>query len=294
MTSKYLPGLGPVLEQYDGLILDMWGVIHNGVEPYPGVIACLEGFRQAGKRVIVLSNGPRRAREIADRAAEMGIARSLHDGVMSSGEDCWHHLAARNTPNADPWYATLGDRCYHLGPERDRGMLDGLALEIVDRPADAQFILNTGASAFSDTVETYAEILAEGLSAEVPMICANPDLAVMRGDAMEICAGALAADYADRGGFVRYHGKPHLSVYAGAFKLLGSMDKSRILMVGDGIRTDIVGADRVGIDSALIPGGLHSEPLGITHGEMPDEATLFALCDTFGARPTWVIPSLCL
>lgn len=292
MQDRFQPSLGALFDHYDGFILDMWGVIHDGITPYPGVIDCLQAMRRAGKRSVILSNGPRRARDIAARAAEMGIDPTLFDGVMSSGEDAWRHLRDRHSPSGDPWYRALSGACYHLGPERDRGMLEGLDLTLTDAPDGAGFILNTGAIGYSDELADYRHILDAGLVAGVPMICANPDLTVMRGDAMEICAGTLAADYEARGGSVRYHGKPHPSVYEPAFQLLGIADRSRVLMVGDGLRTDILGANRIGFDSALIPGGLHSDRLGIPHGALPDPATLEALCKEIGAFPRWVVPGL--
>jgi len=186
----FCPGLSAVAERYDAFIIDLWGVMHDGLKAYPAAVEALRRLRAAGKKSVVLSNAPRRAAVIAKRNAEIGIPAELPDHLLSSGEDAWQHLKTR----PDAWYQGLGRRCYHLGPERDHGMREGLDLDFVDNLAAADFILNTGILDDHDTVATYRGFLDEGLQRGLPMICANPDLIVMRGAAMEICAGALALD----------------------------------------------------------------------------------------------------
>src|SRR5689334_12931587 len=111
----FLAGLGEVADRYDGFVLDAWGVLHNGVEPFPGVIPCLERLKAAGKRTCVLSNAPRRSVDVVKRTEMVGIGRHLYDEVMSSGEDAWRALERRD----EPFYRALGRRCYHIGPDRD-------------------------------------------------------------------------------------------------------------------------------------------------------------------------------
>src|SRR5216684_503735 len=140
MTLRLLAGLREIVSSYDGFILDLWGVLHDGSAPFPGVLDALARLKSAGKRLAVLSNAPRRAALVASRMAEIGIPPELYDHVHSSGEEAWQHLKRRD----DPFYASLGRRCYHIGPARDDNMLEGIDLERVADIAAAAFILNTG------------------------------------------------------------------------------------------------------------------------------------------------------
>src|SRR3546814_73186 len=136
----FYSGLSAVADRYDAFIIDLWGVMHDGLRAYPAAVEALRQLRRAGKRSVVLSNAPRRAAVIAKRNAEIGIPEDLPDHLLSSGEDAWQHLKTR----PDAWYRALGTRCYHLGPARDLGMREGLDLTFVDSLAEADFILNTG------------------------------------------------------------------------------------------------------------------------------------------------------
>ncbi len=272
-------GLAALASRYDGFICDLWGVLHDGVTAFPAAIDCLQHLRTAGKQVVILSNAPRRAGEVRDSAARLGILPELHCGVVSSGEAAWQHL--RHRPDA--FYKSLGTRCYHLGPDRDHGMREGLDLEFVEDIAAADFLLNTGAHMAKDTPEVYAGELEAGAARELPMVCANPDLEVIRGGRREICAGALARTYEELGGEVRYHGKPHADIYEACFVALEGIARDRILAVGDSLRTDIVGGQAAGIDSLFIAGGIHAESLDLHGSDASDGAllnTLFAAQDT--------------
>lgn len=282
----FYPGLSAVAERYDAFIIDLWGVMHDGVRAYPAAVEALRQLKRAGKRTVMLSNAPRRAAVIAARNAEMGLPAELPDHLLSSGEDAWQHLKHR----PDPWYQALGDRCYHLGPERDLGMREGLDLTFVDSLAEADFILNTGILNDLDQVETYRDFLDEGLARKLPMICANPDLIVMRGEAMEICAGALALDYEQRGGEVRWHGKPHPEVYRSCFALLEGIPLSRIAAIGDSLRTDVAGAKASGIDSIFIAGGIHGEELHVDSKGNVDPQAYEAFMAAAEWKPTAALP----
>jgi HAD superfamily hydrolase (TIGR01459 family) len=251
---------------YDGFILDLWGVIHDGVAPMPGAIECLQALMRASKRIVLLSNAPRRADDVVRRIARIGVPARLYHHVMSSGEEAWQHLERRD----DPFYAALGRRCLHIGSDRDMEIREGLGLEFVESSGEAQFILNTGPAGWDDRIEDYQPLLRDALDRDLPMVCANPDLVVMHGSRLALCAGALARWYEDAGGRVRWHGKPFPSVYDTCLSLLGIKDRSRILAVGDSLRTDIAGAAGAGIDSVLIAGGIHAEEFGITGNEVPN------------------------
>lgn len=285
---SFLAGLGTIADSYDGFILDVWGVLHNGIDPFPGVIDCLDRLNRAGKRLCVLSNAPRRTPDVVKRTEQVGIPRALYHEVMSSGEDAWQALARRD----EPFYAALGRRCYHIGPDRDDSMRDGLDLEVVDEPEQAEFILNTGPWGWDETVEGYEDVLRRARARDLPMVCANPDLVVMLGDRRAICAGALAQRYEALGGRVRWHGKPYPSVYERCFALLGVPDRRRILAIGDSLRTDIAGANGAGIDTVLVAGGIHAEEFGLRPGQLPDPALVEAAIAAAGARPNAVMAHL--
>ncbi len=280
-------GLGEIAGRYDGYILDLWGVLHDGDRPYPGAVACLEKLHAAGKRTMVLSNAPRRVDVSVRRMAEIGVPPALIDWVMTSGEDAYQHLLRRD----DPWYARLGRRCFHVGPERDTGMLEGQDIDVVHDVAEADFILNTGAHMDGDSEERYRPMLEAGARRRIPMICANPDLMVIHRGRMQICAGLLAENYEKMGGEVRWHGKPHRGVYDICFERLGIADRSRILAVGDSFRTDIAGAHAAGIDAAFVSHGIHGEELAVPPGGHPDPQKLAELMQRTGLCPVAVLPA---
>lgn len=281
-------GFAPLAERYDGFIVDLWGVMHDGVRAFPAAIECLERLRADGKRCVILSNAPRRVWAIQARNAELGIAPDLAHAVMSSGEDAWRHLAER----PDAWYRALGTRCYHLGPERDHNMREGLDCVFVDDPAAADFVLNTGALNPQDTVADYEDVLRAAAGHGLPMICANPDLEVMRGVNREICAGALAARYEELSGEVRYHGKPHPGIYATCFDLMDGIPRARIAAIGDALRTDIAGANAAGIDGLFVMNGLQGRELGVDAEGYAAPERLAALCRREGHIPAAALPML--
>ena len=281
-------GLSQIADRYDAFVIDLWGVLHDGERAFPEAVACLERLQAHGKRVLILSNAPRRAESVAARNAELGIAPALCDGVMSSGEATWQHLARRD----DPWYRALGRRCHHMGPARDRGMREGLDFDFVDDPAQADFILNTGTLDFGDSVARYDEVLRAALARRLPMVCANPDFEVIRGDRREICAGTVARAYERIGGEVRYHGKPHPGIYEDCFALIAAPARDRIAAIGDSLRTDIAGARAAGIDGIFVTGGLQGKALGADPAGNVDAARLTAFCEAAGETPVAALPVL--
>jgi HAD superfamily hydrolase (TIGR01459 family) len=256
---RRLDGFRAVADGYDGFILDLWGVIHDGVAPIPGAPDCLAALRAAGKRVVLLSNAPRRADSIRRQLARMGIPGTMYDGVMTSGEAT--HLMLRDRP--DPWYAALGRRVFLLGPERDRGVVAGLDLDVLDGPDGADLILNTGPDDHAPPSDPghYDPVLERGAALGLPMICANPDLEVIRGGVRVVCAGTLALRYLGMGGDVRSLGKPDPAIYRPVLEMLAT-PHARVLAVGDALRTDIAGAAAVGLDACWVLGGLHGAHLG--------------------------------
>ena len=274
-------GMAALADRYDGFILDLWGVIHDGVTPYEGAGDCLRHLRDAGKRCVLLSNAPRRSFAAEAMLREMGLGADLYTGIMTSGEAV--HLALQQ--RTDPWFAALGRRVWHLGPDRDRNVMDGLDLTLVATPAEAEFVLNTGPDDHRrpSGVALFEDVLAECAHHALPMVCANPDLEIVREGARLICAGALAERYQQMGGAVRSLGKPDPAIYVPVMEMLGTA-KSRTLAVGDALRTDIAGAAAAGVDSCWVLGGIHGESLGDDHGAAEAEAS------AAGLHPVAIVP----
>lgn len=256
---RHLDGFGALAEGYDGFIIDLWGVIHDGVTPYAGARDCLLRLAEAGKPAVLLSNAPRRAAIAREGMRSMGIEDGLYTAIMTSGEAV--HEALRVRPDA--WWQALGSRVLHLGPERDRNVMEGTGLTPVDAAEEATFVLNTGPDDASDpsAIEPFLPLLGACLARQLPMVCANPDLEVIRGGTRVICAGALAAWYEAEGGSVRSLGKPDPAIYAPVLEMLG-VQRRRVLAIGDSLRTDIAGAARAGVDALWVLGGIHAEALG--------------------------------
>lgn len=281
-------GFDALADAYDAFIVDIWGVVHNGVEPYPGVLEALRRLRAMGKTVCLLSNAPRRAWTVAERLKHFGVHQGdAYDHVMSSGEATYEAL--RDRP--DPFHRALGRRGLHMGPDRDTCLHRGLAYDMVGDVTEADFLLNSGPIDWEETLEDHLPMLQAAAARQVPMVCANPDLVVVMGEKLVLCAGTFAKAYADLGGPVAYHGKPYASVYERCFALLGQPAADRILAIGDGLRTDIKGANAVGIDSLLISRGIHAAEIGADATGRPDPEKLVAMIAATGAHPSAIAPA---
>ncbi len=284
-SLRLLDGLSQIAGDYDAFILDLWGVLHNGRAPYPGAVDCLMQMKKAGKKRVILSNAPRRIEPVIARITEIGIPPEAYDGVMTSGQDTWEHLQFRGRREGIPFYAQLGKRCLFIGPDRDLGLLDGVPHERVDDPRAADFCLCTGIVERDHLLEVYEPTLLALAKSGVPMICANPDLIVRNGDQVELCAGSLAALYEDMRGTVLYHGKPYPEIYDHVFALLGNPDPQRTLAIGDSLRTDMGGAQTIGVDGLLVIDGIHAEEFGIVGEGPPDMARVAEACNEEGLSP---------
>lgn len=255
---EHLQGFAPLAGRYDGFVLDLWGVIHDGINAFPHAVDCLDRLHRAGKKALLLSNVPRPNAAAQDLMRRMGIADTLYTDILTSGEAV--RRALQNPP--DLWWAKLGTRVFHLGPERDLPVLEGLALDRVPLPGDADFVLNTGPDDHRNPgdLAEFEPVLQECARHELPMVCGNPDLEVIRGGARVLCAGALAVRYRQLGGDVRSLGKPDPAIYQPALQQLG-LPPERVLAVGDSLRTDIAGAAGVDLASCWVLDGIHGAEL---------------------------------
>lgn len=286
MSLRVLSGLREIEGEFDGFILDLWGLIHDGERPYPPAERTLRALRDAGKKTLLLSNAPRRAHALIEAMARMGIGRDLYGEVLSSGEATREALIKRD----DPFFAALGRRVYHLGPERDRSVFEDTGLTIVADLASAEFILNTGPISLNEKVDDYLAVLEPAAKRGLPMVCANPDFVVIRAGRPIVCAGAIAARYTALGGKVVLRGKPDPNIYHLAVERLGVADKRRVVVVGDALETDVKGARASGLASIWCTGGIHAEALGVSYGVAADPAKAESLARTEGHMPTYAIP----
>ena len=280
---------------YDAMLCDVWGVLHNGVRAYPEAVEALARWRAAGRRTVLISNAPRSAARTRGSLAELGIGAELYDEVLTSGDVTCRLLAS----------GEYGRRCYYLGPRRDLGLLQESRLTAATAQ-EAEVILCAGlhddeifasggangrkaSVCASEQVEEYRPLLQSLAARGLTMVCANPDLVVQRGGELIACAGSLAALYQQLGGAAVYFGKPHERIYRRAWEMLETLlprpvAKQRVLAVGDGIATDILGANRFGLDALFITGGIASAQLGadVLH---PEAQRLARLCAEHDVRP---------
>jgi HAD superfamily hydrolase (TIGR01459 family) len=274
MTApRAILGLSEIAGDYDVLLCDVWGVIHNGHVAFPEACAALERFGRERGPVVLISNAPRPYTDVAPQLDALGVPRSAWRAFVTSG-DATRPLLAERAPG--PVWA--------LGPERAGPLYEGLGLDFAG-PQNAAFICCTGPE--DDEVETpedYRQRLAIAAERGIAMICANPDRVVQRGDRLIYCGGALADLYESLGGTVLMAGKPYAPIYdlclAEAEALVGGpVDRRRVLCVGDGVKTDVKGAADQGLDCLFVAGGIHgAETLDAAGRADPAKvAALFAL-----------------
>lgn len=254
-APQFCGGLRDIADQIDALILDLWGCMHDGIVCYPAALDCLKQARRLGKKVAIISNAPRRAALVAKRITEMGITPDLYDGLFCSGEETWRAL--RERPSADLRH--LGRVAFPIIPDKDLSLVDGLGLDLTGDLDRAGFLLVVGVEGPDDTVAQFEEDLRRAAWNNLPLLCANPDLMVHRGDVAEICAGAIAQRYQELGGKVFWFGKPHAGIYRRCLEELRIDDPARVVGVGDSCRTDVAGAAGAGAKSLFLGGGIHRD-----------------------------------
>ncbi len=253
MTLRFVEKLRDVTDGVEVILSDIWGVVHNGLESFPDACSALNTFRRQGGTVILITNAPRPADSVQRQLRKLGVADEVYDAIVSSGD------LTRNFVAEHP-----GRKFYWVGPERDSSIHRGL--DPVMAPAeDADYIICTGL--FDDETETpedYRPMLMQALAHKLPLICANPDIVVERGDRLIYCAGAIAELYRELGGEAIFYGKPHRPIYERAMALAAEQrghpaDLRHVLAIGDSVRTDLTGAHGFGIDCLFVTRGIHSE-----------------------------------
>ena len=280
---KFISRLDEIIDDYDVILSDVWGVVHNGEWAFEEASAALIRAREKGKAVVLITNSPRPHADVIIQLAGLGVPENAWDRVVTSGD------VTRDLISAAP------KRIFHIGSDRDLSLYDGTGAELTEEQ-EAQAIVCTGL--FDDETETpddYAELLERLRSRNLPFICANPDIVVERGTRMIWCAGAIARAYGLLGGRTLVAGKPHTPIYELALReareVTGQpLDSKRVLAIGDGLLTDVKGAVNQGLDLLYVSSGIHAKEYG-THGK-PDVEHLQNWLKGHGVSPVATMPYL--
>ncbi len=249
---RFADNLRDLTKDVDVILSDVWGVIHDGVKGFPPACQALQSFREQGGTVIMITNAPRPADSVQRQLRKMEISDETYDAIVSSGDLTRNYVASH-----------LGQSFLMIGPERDNPMLRGLDVKLTTLE-QADTIICTGP--FNDEVETeedYRSMMEEALKRNLTFICANPDIVVERGHRLITCAGAIAELYRSLGGDVIFYGKPHQPIYDRALELAAAKrgktrPLNRVLAIGDSVRTDLTGANRMGLDCLFLTRGIHA------------------------------------
>ena len=284
---QFVPGVRTFADAYKGFVIDQWGVLHDGTAPYPGALEALHELKQAGKRVVLLSNSGRRAGLNARRLTNMGFDPADFDGIVTSGEAAWLTLKSR----AHPPYSELGRRCYLLTHMGDLDCVADLGLELVDRVEDADFFFASGLDSPPHTLADYRPAVEAAVARDLPMICSNPDIVAVTRDAMVTAPGAVARLYEELGGKVWYIGKPHRPIYQACLNVLEGLQREEIVCIGNSVEHDIKGANDAGLASAFVMGGIHQAGFPDNAAEPAWRHHLDQLSGRYDARADYVIRS---
>lgn len=274
-----IAGLKDLAGEYDSLLCDVWGVLHNGVHAFPAAVDALLRFRAAGGHVVLITNAPRPQAPIREQLTRLGVPGAAYDAVVTSGD------VTRTVITPHP-----ATKLFHIGPERDLPLYDGLDIVLVPE-AEAELVSCTGL--LDDTVETpedYRALFERLVGRRLRLVCANPDLVVERGSQLVYCAGALARLYAEMGGETLLVGKPHAPIYTAAKKAVADLGGTRMLAIGDGLPTDIRGAVDNALSVLFVTGGIHAADFG-PHSD-PDHERVAARLQAEGLSAVAYIPSL--
>ena len=288
--TRIIDNLAQVAHSYDALFVDLWGCLHNGVEPFSDAVTALQTYRASGGKVLLLTNSPRPRASVKRQLERIGVPTDTFDEIATSGDSAQIAMAA----------GMVGRKVYHLGPEHDLSFFtdENGPINVERVPlADAEGIVCTGL--FDDLTETpddYRLTILDGKTRGLKLLCANPDISVDVGDKRIYCAGAIAQAYTEAGGTSLYFGKPHSPIYQLAYARLASIsarriDNDRILCIGDGINTDIRGGVAEDLDTLFITGGLAANEIHGIDGK-PDETKLAEFIKSNKLSPTFTIGHL--
>ena len=238
-------GLQSIAENYDLFYIDLWGVIHNGINLNEQAILVLRELSKMNKSFVLLTNAPRPNKTVKAFLEKMGMEKELRDHVFTSGEASLKYLKKFYQSN----------KFFHIGPPRDFDLFNDFKNNQSKNIDDSQYLLCTGLFDSYDDLNYYKDLLKNHINKK--MICTNPDLIVDRGNKRELCAGSVAMIFEKMGGEVVYFGKPYAEVY----NLATDNKDKKILSIGDNLNTDIKGANLLNYDSLLISNGVHKNEI---------------------------------
>jgi HAD superfamily hydrolase (TIGR01459 family) len=250
-----LKGISEISDKFDVYFIDLWGVIHNGVQCYPEALKVLEKLKEQNKKIVLISNAPRPAAVVKVFLETIGLKSSCYDFLVTSGDITREYISLNSSKK----------NFYHLGPTRDIDLFKDLNVTLTSKEECEEIICTGLVSDEEEKLQDYKTLLDFFLNKKIPLICANPDEVVARGEKIVFCAGALANQYKQEGGVVRYFGKPYSEIYSFALKKIRAhkdfKDKKEIntLVIGDNIKTDIKGANLSNLDSVLILNGIYKD-----------------------------------
>lgn len=298
---KIVNGISKLIEKYDGFILDQWGVLHNGSIPFPGALEALDKLSASGKRMIILSNSSRRAKDTLNNLRNIGFDEKLFMDAVTGGEACYEALVQK----------TYGTQCCWFGwRNMDNTYLHDMNLNITSVQS-ADFILAYGTETFvqsndlQDMLQTdfpvsadmgpYESYLDIGIARGIPLLCSNPDLISINGNGIVAhMPGKIAQYYASHGGTVHYYGKPNKGHFDACLQKL-NLPSSKVVHVGDSMHHDIKGANNANIDSLFIANGVHASHFEINTIDARDfeiqEVDLQNLIQSTNCNPTYASSS---
>lgn len=280
-TLHFVENLRELTKGVDVVLSDIWGVVHNGLESFPEACEALHTYRSQGGTVILITNAPRPADSVQRQLRKLGVADETYDAIVSSGD--LTRLYVADHP---------GRKMFWLGPERDNSIYRGLNAQLAPLE-EADYIVCTGLyDDETESAEDYRGMMLKARERKLTLVCANPDIVVERGDRLIYCAGAIAELYRELGGEVIFYGKPHRPIYERAMRLAGerqghTIDRKRVLAIGDSVRTDLTGAREFGIDCLFVTRGIHSEEF-----EGLDQLDPASVMELFGHPPKALIREL--
>jgi HAD superfamily hydrolase (TIGR01459 family) len=284
METTEIAGLVAIVDRFDHVLLDQWGTLHEGGRVFPAARDCVAHLREAGKRVLVLSNSGKRADSNATRLRAFGLPPDAYNGVLTSGEVTWRGLKAGLEP-----FDRFGRNCFLIARGGDHSIVDRLDLAVVTDMAKADFILLAGLDDAAAEPERWRESLMAAAARGMPMLCANPDLTMFGARGLIPAPGALARSYEAFGGNVTFVGKPYAPIFAAALERLGQPDPGRVLMIGDSLDHDVAGARGVGMLALLIRSGVHRASL---HSLTDESRAIQTLASVQTWMPHWTMKHL--
>jgi HAD superfamily hydrolase (TIGR01459 family) len=289
--TKFCQGISDISDSYAGFIIDQWGVLHNGDEPYEGVIECLKELKSRNKYIIILSNSGKRADQNKERLKKIGIGPSLYDEILTSGEMTWQGLKNQD----EGFFRGLGKKCYIISRGGDTSIVDNLDIEVVSDIKKASFLMISGTDAPEKTMEDYEPILKQAVRQRLTALCANPDSLGVMGAGYIMGAGSLARRYQDFGGVVHYIGKPHQPIFQRCIKILQGKEiyPGQTIIIGDTMAHDVLGGTLVNIDTCLVKCGLHQPAFANAKLPIETDRALALLINQYNkVRPKYLLDTM--